>query len=120
MGGWQSKNSSTRSGKKYSNPYANTNSNRNLENQYDLQPNTTEARKLSVAPQVPQKLEKVQAKEEALLAEASANLVGGYASSEDEFYDGIPRFKRSSLQKSRSRRAKVSSKFLNNSTFSVT
>lgn len=91
-----------------------------MENQYDLQPNTTEARKLSVAPQVPQKLEKVQAKEEALLAEASANLVGGYASSEDEFYDGIPRFKRSSLQKSRSRRAKVSSKFLNNSTFSVT
>lgn len=108
MGGRNSKNSNGRSSKKYSNPYANTNSNRNFESHHDLQPDRTETGKLSVAPQVTQKLEKVQAKDEAVVEEASASLVEGYASSEDEFYDGIPRFRRSSLPKSRSRRAKVS------------
>lgn len=108
MGGRCSKNDTD--GKTYSNPYASRNSNSNLQKQHDLEPNRTETRKLSVAPQLLEKTEKTHAKEE-VLAEVSANSDGGYASSEDEFYDGIPRFRRSLSQKSRSRRAKVASNF---------
>ena len=110
VGRW-SKNRNAKCSKKYSNPYANTNSNSNLQKQYDLQLNRTETRKLSVAPEVPEKVEKIQARE-VVSAEGSTNSIGGYASSEDEFYDGIPRFKSSLSQRSRSRRAKVSYTFL--------
>ncbi|KAL3528187.1 hypothetical protein ACH5RR_012843 [Cinchona calisaya] len=107
MGGRSSKSSY---GKKYSNPYASTN--RSIPNQHDLQSNVytqtqtqTQTSMLVTAPQVSEKMEKKQQSQEEA---SSPKLSSGYMSSDDEFYDGIPRFRRSSSQKSRSRRAKVS------------
>nr|XP_027078177.1 uncharacterized protein LOC113701629 isoform X1 [Coffea arabica] len=110
MGGRSSKSSH---GKKYTNPYASTY--KEIPKQYDSQSNVyaqTQKQQPSKPVTAPQSvLEKVEKKQYSQEEEVvSPRLGSGYGSSDDEFYDGIPRFRRSSLQKSRSRRARVSEK----------
>lgn len=108
MGGRSSKNSY---GKKYTNPYASTY--KEIPKQYDSQSNVyvqtqkqQPSKPVTAPPSVMEKVEKKQYSQEEVVSPRPGS---GYGSSDDEFYDGIPRFRRSSLQKSRSRRTRVSS-----------
>ncbi|CAI9102546.1 OLC1v1000831C1 [Oldenlandia corymbosa var. corymbosa] len=109
MGGQSSKSS-----RKYRNPYANANTNSNS-NSYLNQSKVYSERQAQQTPAptqstVEKKPQSHQQEELEDLSSAGLRGGGGYGSSDDEFYDGIPRFRRSSSQKSRSRRAKVSEK----------
>lgn len=105
MGANLAKNSGNRS---YTNPYANRIINPVFDKKNEVQsPRTPSAGAEPVA-------EKNQLKEEGEQLSQTSTAVSppgnsGYASSDDEFYDGIPRYKRRTLwKKSRPRRHKVS------------